>query len=93
MTAPDPDWHVVVTSGAARALERFPEKVATAVVEFITGILPTNPRRLSKPLRNELEGWHTARRGDYRVTFRIDDEQRTLIIGRIEHRSTVYKSR
>ncbi|CAM3779471.1 type II toxin-antitoxin system RelE/ParE family toxin [Occultella aeris] len=93
MTAAEGEWEVVVTAGAARALERLPEKIAVAVVEFITGQLPTNPRRMSKPLRNELEAWHSARRGDYRVTFRIDEERHALIIGRIEHRSTVYKAR
>lgn len=90
---PDEAWSLVLTPGSVRSIERLPLKVATAVVEFITVTLPTNPRRLSKPLRYELEGWHTARRGDYRVTFRIDDEQHTLTIGRIEHRAHAYKTR
>ncbi len=86
-------WEVVVTAAAQRALRRLPEKAATAMVEFITGTLPTNPHRLSKPLRYELEGWRTARRGDYRVTFTIDENLRLLVVGRIEHRGTVYRSR
>src|SRR4051812_14911990 len=43
--------------------------------------------RLSKPLRYELSGWYVARRGDYRVTFRILDDDQVLLIGRIEHRA------
>ena len=93
MSAPDTPWDVVVTAGAERAIERLPEKIATAIVEFITGPLPSNPQRLSKPLRYDLEGWHTARRGDYRVTFRMDDDKQQLVIGRVEHRGTVYKRR
>jgi mRNA-degrading endonuclease RelE of RelBE toxin-antitoxin system len=89
---PEPAWSVVA-AGAARAIERLPLKVAAAVVEFITGTLPTNPRRLSKPLRYELEGWHLARRGDYRVTFQILEDDRALLIGRIEHRADVYRPR
>lgn len=58
-----PAWDVVVAPGAVRSLDRLPEKVAAAVVEFITATLPTNPWRLSKPLRYELEGWRVARRG------------------------------
>jgi mRNA-degrading endonuclease RelE of RelBE toxin-antitoxin system len=86
-------WQVVVSASAVRAIEQLREKVAAAVVEFITVTLPTNPHRLGKPLRYELEGWRSARRGDYRVTFRIEESESRLVIGRIEHRSTVYRRR
>lgn len=86
-------WSVVVTAGADRSLKRLPEKNAAAIVEFITGTLPTNPHRLSKPLHYVLEGWRTARRGDYRVTFRLKEEQHTITIGRTEHRRDVYRPR
>jgi len=80
-----PVWSVLVTAAAARCLERLPEKNATAIVELITATLPTNPHPLSKPLRYELEGWRVARRGDYRVTLRLEEEQHTIVVGRIEH--------
>jgi mRNA interferase RelE/StbE len=60
-------------------------------VEFVTGPLPTDPHRLSKPLRFEFEGWRVARRGDYRVMFRLLEDDRVLYIGRIEHRAHVYR--
>ena len=91
--AGDVAWEVIIPASAVRAIERLPPKVADAVVEFITATLPTNPRRLGKPLRYELEGWHTARRGDYRVTYRIVDEARRIVVGRVGHRSTVYRPR
>ena len=93
MTDESREWSVVVTAGAARSLGRLPEKSAAAIVEFITAALPANPHRLSELLRYELEGWRTARRGDYRVTFRLDEEQRMITIGRIEHRRDVYRPR
>jgi len=65
--------------------------VAAAIAEFITGTLPTDPHRLSRPLRFELAGWRVARRGDYRVTFGIIDDGRVLYVGRIEHRAHVYR--
>jgi len=88
-----PAWSVVVPAGAARSLHRLPEKNAAAIVEFITGALPANPLRLSKPLRYALEGWRTARRGDNRVTFRLDEQLHTIVVGRIEHRRDVYRPR
>ena len=57
---------------ATRAPQRLPEKVATAAVEFIYESLAENPKRVGKPLRFELEGLHSARRGDYWVDYEID---------------------
>jgi mRNA interferase RelE/StbE len=84
-------WSVQLSPSAVRALDRLPHKVATAIVEFVTGTLPADPYRLSKPLRFEFEGWRVARRGDYRVAFRALDDDRVLYIGRIEHRAHIYR--
>ena len=74
--------------GARRDLARLPEKVAVAVVEFIFGPLAENPHRVGKPLRFDLEGLHSARRGSYRVIYRI--EARVSIIA-IDHRADIYR--
>jgi len=84
---------VAWTDISRRALARLPEKVATAAVEFIYGSLAETPRRVGKPLQLGLAGLHSARRGDYRVIYRIDDELRTVTIMAIEHRSDVYRPR
>lgn len=86
-------WKVEVTSPALKGFRRLPEKAAAAIVEFVTGALADNPRRLSKPLTNELLGLRTARRGDYRVLFTLDLEVHILYVHRIDHRSDVYKPR
>ncbi len=51
-----------------------------------------NPGRLGKPLRFELEGLHCARRGDYRVIYRIDPAVHCVQIVAIEHRSNVIEA-
>jgi len=79
---------VAWTPTAKRALQRLPEKVATAAIEVIYGPLANNPQRVGKALRFDLEGLHIARRGDYRIIYRIDD--RVTIIA-IEHRADVYR--
>ncbi len=85
-------YDVHIGSEAIRGLNRLPAKVATAVVEFITVTLPENPQRLTKPLRGELEGYRSARRGDYRILIRIDEEERHVIV-HIDHRAHVYRPR
>ncbi|WP_432211729.1 type II toxin-antitoxin system RelE family toxin [Gordonia aichiensis] len=63
-----------------------------AVVEFIAGPLAENPHRLSKPLRDELDGLRSARRGYYRVLLRIDEPQHTIVVLDIGHRSHIYRT-
>ena len=88
------DSFSVAWSGPARrALARLPEKVATAAVEFVYGSLAAGPRQVGKPLKLGLSGLHSARRGDYRVIYRIDDQRRLVTVLAIEHRSDVYRPR
>ena len=87
------DFQVAWSTPARRALARLPEKVATAAVEFIYGSLAANPHRLGKPLRLELEGLYSARRGDYRLIYRIDEQHHRVDVLAIEHRADVYRPR
>lgn len=78
---------------AKRDLAKLPEKAATAVVEFIYGGLAANPQRVGRALHLELVGFHSARRGDFRVIYRIDDSDRAVIVTAIDHRADVYRRR
>ena len=84
-------WDVQLAPSAVRRLDRLPPRIAIAVVEFVTATLPTNPERMSKPLRGEIEGLRSARRGDYRVFFSLDEATATLLVVRIAHRADVYR--
>jgi mRNA-degrading endonuclease RelE of RelBE toxin-antitoxin system len=85
-------YELVLTPPAVRAIRsRLPEAVAAAVIEFLTGALVNNPRRVGKPLRGDLAGIHSARRGTYRVLYRINDDLREVAVLRIEHRADVYR--
>lgn len=90
----DGAYELVVAGPAARAIgETLPEPVSAAVVEFITTALLDNPQRVGRALRNELAGIHSARRGTYRVLYRIDEAERTVTVLRIDHRRDVYRTR
>ena len=87
------DYVVAWTAAGPRTLARLPEKVATAAVEFVYGSLAVNPHRVGKPLKLGLAGLHSARRGDYRVMYRIDDHDNRIDVVAIEHRSDAYRPR
>lgn len=85
-------YEVVFTASARRALEsELPEKVAAAALEFITGALCRNPRRLGKPLREPLAPLYAARRGEYRVIYRIVDGRLVIEVIAITHRRDAYR--
>lgn len=78
---------------AKRALTHdLPEKIAAAAYEFITGILAGNPQRLGKQLNEPLYPLYSARRGEYRVIYRIIDEKLVIEIISIVHRRDAYRS-
>jgi mRNA interferase RelE/StbE len=84
-------YSIRVTARAERDPQRLPEKMATACVEFIFGPLAESPQRVGKPLRGELSGLHSARRGDYRVIYGVVEDARTVEILHMDRRSDVYR--
>ena len=93
MTSIDQPYVIDWSSAARRALERIPRKVAFAAIEFIYGPLAEDPHRVGRALKLELEGLHSARRGDHRILYRIHEREHSVLIVAIEHRSDVYRPR
>ena len=85
-------YELILTPPAQRALTgKLPEAVAAAVIEFLTTTLIRQPARVGKPLRDDLAGVWSARRGTYRVLYRIREDLHEVIVLRIEHRRDAYR--
>ncbi len=85
-------YELVITPPAQRAItDRLPEAIAAAVIEFLTTTLIANPHRVGRQLRGQLAGVWSARRGTYRVLYRINEVQREVVVLRIEHRRDAYR--
>jgi len=82
---------VLVDAPAQRDLNRLPPRIVAAIIEFAFGPLADNPQRVDKPLRFELTGLFSARRGPYRVLYEIDDDTSTVHVVRISSRADVYR--
>ncbi|MEO6504323.1 MAG: type II toxin-antitoxin system RelE/ParE family toxin [Jatrophihabitantaceae bacterium] len=63
------------------------------MIDFVTTALVDNPHRVGKQLRNDLVGIWSARRGTYRVLYRINDDLREVVVLRVEHRGEAYRAR
>ena len=85
-------FEVRFTRFAKRALtDELPEKVATAAWNFIMGALRENPHRVGKQLKEPLFPLYSARRGEYRVIYRILDDAVIIEIVAVAHRRDAYR--
>jgi mRNA interferase RelE/StbE len=91
---PAEDSHELrTTSTVRRALsEILPEAVAAAAYEFISGPLLTDPHRIGKRLLPPMDDRFSARRGTYRVIYRIDDKARVVTVVDVAHRRDAYRT-
>jgi mRNA interferase RelE/StbE len=85
-------FELIISPTARRQLtESLPESVAFAAYDFIVGPLLDNPHRVGKQLRPPLADRHSARRGTYRVIYRIDDNRHRVTVVGVVHRSDAYR--
>ena len=85
-------YAIHLTPAARRAIERtLPPSVAPAVWEFIYGPLAENPHRVGKPLGDDLQGIFSARRGEYRVLYKILADRVVVDVVRVAHRRDAYR--
>lgn len=88
----DRPYTIVLSPGARRALtDSLPAAAAFAAWEFVSGPLAEAPTRVGTPLRAPFEGLWRARRGEYRVRYRIDEDNRHVIVLDIDHRRDAYQ--
>lgn len=88
-----PPYRVNLAPGARRALSQtLPAAAAFAAWEFINGPLRQQPRRVGAPLRTPFDGLWRARRGEYRVRYRIDEDNHEVQVLDIDHRRDAYRT-
>jgi mRNA interferase RelE/StbE len=95
--APGPEaerpYAVIFPRQARRNLhENLPFEVAVAAMETIDGPLAASPHRVGKPLDEPFDGYHSARRGTYRIIYRINEDKHTVEIHSIRHRRDSYRA-
>jgi mRNA interferase RelE/StbE len=66
--------------------------VAIAATETVRDAIAVHPSRVGKPLDEPFDGFYSARRGTYRIIYRIDEAKRVVKIHSIRHRRDAYRS-
>lgn len=93
MSEPATPYTLETTPTVRRSLtEKLPEAVAAAAYEFITGPLLQQPYRVGKQLTPPLDDRFSARRGTYRIIYRIDDKRHVITVVDVTHRRDAYRT-
>lgn len=81
-------------------MDRLPESVAAAAIEFMQGDLVRTPRRVGHELQRELTGTWAARRGTYRILYEIvegdavaPEQAGAVRVVDVSHRRDAYRQR
>jgi mRNA-degrading endonuclease RelE of RelBE toxin-antitoxin system len=84
---------IIAPTAKKQLAEQLPESVAFAAYEFIIGPLLEDPHRAGKQLRPPLHDRYSARRGTYRVIYRIDDDLQQVSVVGVLSRADAYRAR
>ena len=85
-------FELTIAPTARRQLtDKLPEAVALAAYVLIVGPLLYNPHGVGKRLRPPLDDRYSARRGTYRVIYRIDDKHCRVTVVGVVHRADAYR--
>lgn len=86
-------YQIAFTRRAKRALDQqLPEAVAAACAEFIYGALAENPHRVGRQLGPPHYPAYSARRGDFRVIYRIEEQTVSITVVDVLHRRDAYRT-
>jgi mRNA-degrading endonuclease RelE of RelBE toxin-antitoxin system len=87
-------FEITIKARALKILsEKLPTKIVDAATNFIYGPLAENPKRVGKRLNAPFVGQWSAKRGDYRIIYSIDEERGVVTVLDIAHRAHVYAPR
>jgi mRNA interferase RelE/StbE len=90
--ASEPYAVIFSRQGRRNLHENLPLDVAAAAMATIDGVITANPHRGGKPFDEPFDGYYSARRGTYRIIYRINEDKRSVEIHSIRHRRDAYRT-
>lgn len=83
-------YKVVYLDQVEEDLRKLDKSIAKKILVRIESYLAKDPKGLGKLLKGEFDGYWRYRWGDYRVIYKISEQEILIIILRISHRKSVY---
>lgn len=83
-------YSLIIPKSVQKQLDKLPDAVFKRVIKKIE-TLATEPLPVGAIKLKGKEDEYRIRVGDYRIRYKIDDNQQVVIISRCQHRKDVYK--
>jgi mRNA interferase RelE/StbE len=80
-------YQIQITDSLAKAIKKTGHP---GIRKKIQNLLK-NPKAYGKPLKDNLQGFWTARADPYRIIYEIDEAQKLLILISVDTRDVVYE--
>lgn len=84
-------FRVIFTSDAEECFFKLPKSIKALIRRAIKDRLQTDPLAYGKPLSYSWRGHRSLRVSSYRIIYRVNQEEVTVIIVRTEIRRDVYE--
>ncbi|MHB8095850.1 MAG: type II toxin-antitoxin system RelE family toxin [Candidatus Aminicenantales bacterium] len=82
-------YSLFLKRSAEEELARIPKKDLRRIIERIRSL--ADEPRSERSFKLSAQECYRLRQGDYRIVYSIDDEERTVLIVKIGHRSEIYR--
>ncbi len=83
-------YKVFYLDSVQKDLDRLDRPTRLRVLNKIEKHLAKDPKGLGKPLTGQFKGLWRYRIGDFRVIYKVAEEEILIIVARIGHRKNVY---
>lgn len=84
-------YKVVYLDSVEEDLKKLDKSRVKKILKRIETYLAQDPKGLGKPLKGDFQGYWRYRWGDYRVIYKISEQEILIIVLRISHRKIVYE--
>lgn len=84
-------YKVAYLDSVEKDFEGLDKPVVKRILDKIEKHLANDPYHLGKPLSGQFKGLWRYRIGDFRVIYKIADQEILIMIARVGHRKDVYK--
>ncbi len=83
-------YKVVYLDSVEEDLKKLDKSTVSKILYRIETYLAREPKELGKPLKGEFQGYWRYRWGDYRVIYKISEQEILILVLRISNRKDVY---
>jgi len=84
------NWSIIFAPKCLKKFKKMDRHIQKKILKYIDDRILPDPHNLAEPLSGNLIGFHRYRFANYRLICKVKDNELTVVLLKIDHRSTVY---